>query len=433
MARLMPDRERWNREAAYLLALIDDPLVASDEADSDDSRYSFELGACLTAISYWEMPAGDTPSETASVSVDSARRLVIHALARGAGLDHTQLVRQARAMKRKILHDVKNEAFGLLNLPKVDAKAELGHPLVDKRFMPVIEDLIVGPCHLFASNAAYVLYSMNQDPDYSGAVNRVLARGRGESLRLSAALANQLPDGTGQQLMLDRLCQGESTPGCRYLYLSLTAPYDARHLEAVRRGLGGSSADAAKAAAELVKEFPLDAALAGELRGFFDAWRTKEKPYPKGGGVVPESPRGELAKALASAFAQDHAFLLTLLADQRPDVQNEARESFLAEAAGSVKLRSTLLESVLTGGLQPNFLRAAVSKGLYSDDEAIAVARLLHSEDARLRYAALPILDVKYLQPDQVRDESVRLLSDKELDIREGASRALHSLESSSS
>lgn len=432
-ARLMPDRERWNREAAYLLTLIEDPLVASDEADGDDIGHSFELGACLTAISYWEMPAGNSPSVTASASVDSARRLVIHALAQGAGLNYSQLVRQARAMKRKILHDEKNEAFGLLDLPKVDAKAELDHPLVDGQFMPVLEDLIVGPCRLFASNAAYVLYSMNEDPDYFGAVKRVLTRGRGESLRLSAALANQLPDEAGQQLMLDRLCEGESTPGCRYLYMSLTAPYGARHLEAVRKGLGGSSAEAAKASAELVKEFPLDGALAAELRVFFDEWRIKEKPYPKGGGVVPESPRGELAKALAMAFTQDHDFLLTLIADERPDVQSAARDHFLAEAAGSAPLRAKLLEGVQTGGLQPDLLRAAASKGLYSDDEAIAVARLLHSEDARLRYAALPILNVKHLQPDQVRDESERLLSDKELDIREGASRALRGLESSGS
>ncbi|WP_417220419.1 NACHT domain-containing protein [Achromobacter spanius] len=433
MARLMPDRERWNREAAYLLALIENPLEVGEEADSADAGHSFELGACMTAISYWETPVGNSPSATASASVDAARRLVIHALARGAGLDHSRLVRQARAMKREILQDVKNEAFGFLDLPKVDAKAELDHPLADKQFMPVLEELIVGPCHLFALNAAYVLYSMNEDPEYSGAVKRVLTRGRGESLRLSVALAKQLPDETGQQLILDRLCQGESTPGCRHLYLSLTAPYDARHLEAVRKGLGGSSADAAKAAAGLVKEFPLDGALAGELRAFFDEWRAKDPPYPKGGGVVPESPRDELAKVLAAAFTQDHEFLLTLLTDERPEVRSAARDHFLPEAAGSALLRSKLLEGTVTGRLRPDLLRAAVLKGLYAEEEAIAVARLLHSEDARLRYAALPILDVKYLQLDQVRDECSRLLTDDELDIREGASRALHGLETSSS
>lgn len=433
MARLLPNREHWIRDAAYLLTLIEDPLVASDDANGDDSGRSFELGACLTAISYWEMPAGDAPSISASASADSARRLVIHALARGAGLNHSKLVRQARAMKRKTLHDVENGAFSFLDLPRIDAKADLDHPLVDKQFMPVLEDLIVGPSHLFALNAAYVLYSMNEDPDYSGAVKRVLTHGRGESLRLSAALANQLPDDTGQQLILDRLCEGECTPGCRYLYSSLTAPYSARHFEAVRRGLSGSSAAAAEASAKLVKEFPLDGPFSEELRIFFEEWRIKEEPYPKESGVVPESPRDELAKVLAAAFTQDHDFLLALLADTRQEVRSAASDHFLAEAAGSAPLRAKLLKGVQTGELKPALLRAAVSKGLYSDTEAIAVARLLHSEDARLRYAALPILDVKYLQPDQVRDECIRLLTDDELDIREGASRALRHLESSSS
>ncbi len=387
----------------------------------------------MTAISYWEMPVDDDLSGTASATVDGARRLVIHALARDAGLDHSQLVRQARALKREILQDVKHESFNFFDLPKVDAKAELDHPLVDKQFIPVLEELIVGPSHFFALNAAYVLYSLNEDPEYSSAVKRILTRGRGESLRLSAALAKQLPDEIGQQLILDRLCQGESTAGCQHLYPCLIAPYGARHLEAVRKGLGGSSTGAAKAAAELVKEFPLDGALTRELRTFFDEWRVKEAPYPKESGAVPESPRDELAKILAAAFTQDHEFLLTLLTDERPEVRNAAHDHFLAEAAGSALLRAKLLDRTITGTLQPNLLRAAVFKGLYSVDEAIAVARLLLSEDARLRYAALPILNVKYLHSDQVRDECNRLLTDEELDIREGASRALHGLVSSSS
>lgn len=433
VAGLMLDRKQWARDATYLLTLIEDPLVVSDEAESADSDLSIELGACMTAISYWEMPVDDDLSATASATVDGARRIVIHALARGAGLDHSQLVRQARALKKEILQGVEYESFGFLDLPKADAKAELDHPLVDKQFMPMLEELIVGPSHLFALNAAYVLYSMHEDPEYSSAVKRVLIRGRGESLRLSAELAKQLPDETGQRLMLDRLCQGESTPGCRHLYSSLIAPYGAHHLEAVRKGLSGGSAGAAKAAAELVKEFPLDDALAGELRTFFDEWRVKEAPYPKESGAVPESPRDELAQVLAAAFTQDHEFLLTLLTDERPEVQSAARDHLLAEAAGSALLRSKLLEGAVTGGLRPDLLRAAVFKGLYSGEEAIAVARLLHSEDARLRYAALPILDVKYLHLDQVRDECSRLLTDEELDIREGASRALHGLESSRS
>jgi len=360
-------------------------------------------------------------------------RRVIHSISRDAGIDHAQLVRQARSMKRIIRDDVRNERFGFFDLPKIDAKAELDHPLVDSEFIPQLENLFLGPSHFFALNAAYVLYSLREHPDYPNVLVRLLTGGRGESLRLSAALVCHLPDGIGQQYLLDRLIHGESTPGCRHLYESLKGPYGVQHVEAVRKGLSGNSALAAKAAAELVKEFPLDADLIGELRAFFDQWRTKEKPYPKEGGTVPESPRDQLAKILAPAFASDHEFLLELLADDRPDVRGSAREHAFAEAVHSDLLRLRLLEGVQNNQLEPGLLRAAVSKGLYSGEEAITVARLLHSEDARLRYAALPILDVMYLQPDQVRNESNRLLTDKELDIREGASWALGCLESSSS
>lgn len=432
VASLLSDHKHWNREVAYLLALIDDPLVVNDDEDADNSDLDncLELGACMTAISYWEMPVSNIPSATASVSMDAARRLVIHAIAQGAGLNRSLLVRQARVMQRKILNDVKSETCCFFGLPMVDAKADLEHPLVDNRFMSMLEELIVGPCLLFASNAADVLYSMNQDPEYLDVVTRVITRGCGESLRFSAMLANQLPNETAQQLILNRLCQGESTPGCRYLYLNLSAPYGKRHLDAVRKGLCGSSVDAAKAAAKLVTEFPLDELWAGELRAYFEEWRSKEDPYPKGAGVIPESPRDELAKVLTTAFTHDHDFLLKLLADERPNVRIAARNHFVAEAVDSEQLRSRLLEGVVTGELQPDLLRAAVSKGLYLGDEAINVARLLQSEDALIRYAALPILDVNYLPSDQVRDEVTRLLSDKELEIREWANKVLLNLAS---
>lgn len=417
----------WKREMIYLLSLIDDPLMEGDEAESAASGRSLELGACMTAISYWDTPLEGLRSETASESADAARRLVIHALSRSAGIDHSQMVRQARAMKKAISENVKH-AFALRDLPLPDAKIDLSHPLVDEQFMFALEDLIVGPSDLFASNAAYVLYSMNKSPEYLDVLRRILSRGRGESLRLSAELVKQLPDEIGQQLMLDRLCQGGSISGCSYLYSSLTAPYGPRHLEAVRKGLRGNSPEAAEAAAVLVKEFPLDGALAEELRVIFDEWRAKETPYPKQIGVIPNSPRDELAGVLAAAFAQNHDFLLTLLADERPGVRSAASDHFLVEAAGSATLRSKILEETLAGVLEPSILRKAVSNGLYLGAEAITVGRLLHSENARLRYAALPILDMKYLQLDQVRDECERLLSDKELEIRECASRLLRGL-----
>lgn len=427
-ARLMNDREAWNREAAYLLELIDDPAVPTDNAVAAKPCESLELGGWMTAISYWETPVGDDPSLTRSSKVDASRRKILHALAQCAGIDHVELVRQGRSMRAKFLESSKNERFGLSDLPNVDAEPLLEEPLVDSEFMNELEDLIVGPSHLFALNATKILYSMRNSPEYPHRVKSLLARGRGESLRLSAALAVDLTDGTGQRLILDRLIHGESTSGCRYLYKSLTPPFGADHLEAVRKGLSGTAANAAAAAAELINKFSLDRPFLDEIRTFFEQWRTKEPPYPIGGGVVPESPRDELAKVLIPALAHDHDQLLTFLNDARLNVQSVARANVLIEAKSSAALRSRLLKAVQGDLLEPSVIRAAVSSGLYREDEALEVAHLLHHASARVRFAALPILTANYLSPEHVRDEANRLLTDEELDIREGASRALHAV-----
>ena len=430
MAWMTPDREGWNREAAYVLDLIDDPLVTDGEAGADHPENHLELGACMSVISLWEMPVGDNPSTTSTPSADASRRKVIHALTGSAGLDHRKLIRQARTTKRRILSDTKHERFGLFDLPKVDAKADLDHPLVGEEYVPSLEDMIFGGSELFAVNAAHVLYSMRAHPEYPAAVKRLLTRGQNESLRISAALANHIPDGGGQQLMLDRLCLGDSTPGCSYLYQSLEAPFGPRHLEAVRKALRGASGRAAEAAAKLIKDFPLDGAFARELRGYLDQWQVDDaESDAEDSASVSHSPRGELAKALAPVFAQDHDFLLALLADDQGEVQEAARELALGEAARSAELRSRFLDATRNHRVPSTLLREAVSRGLYSGDEAIAVTSLLHSEEAGLRYAALPVLDVKYLRPEKIRDEATRLLQDEELDIREGASRALRAAE----
>jgi hypothetical protein len=428
-AWMTPDRERWNREAVYLLELIDDPLVPGDEVEGGDQDANLELGACMSAISLWEMSVGDNPSTTSTPSADATRRRVIHALVRSASLDHRKLVRQARTMKLKILGDVQNKRFGLFDLPKVDANAELDHPLFGEDFVSDLEDMVFGGSELFAVNAAHALYSMRAHAQYPGAVKRLLTRGQNDSLRISAALAKHVPDGAGQQLILDRLCLGDSTDGCRYLYQSLEGPFGPRHLEAIRKGLGGASGRAAEAAAELVKEFPLDGAFAKELRCYLEQWRVESDPDAEESPRLPVGPRGELAKILAPVFRQDHDFLLALLTDEHGAVQDAAREAVLAEAAESATLGLRLLEVAREQKLPSGFFRMAVSRGLYSGEQALVVASLLHSEDAGLRYAALPILDVKFLQPDRIREEANRLLKDTEMDIREGASRALRAID----
>ncbi len=161
------------------------------------------------------------------------------------------------------------------------------------------------------------------------------------------------------------------------------------------------------------------------LRTYFDEWRTKEAPYPRNGGTVPDSPRDALVKVLAVEFSGDNEFLIGLAKDDRSGVRSAAREPIMNAAARSAELREHLLRATEFDGLEASLLRAAIGAGLYTREEATAILRLLHNDSARVRFAGLPILDALYVPVEMVRAECERLSLDVDLDIREAASRAL--------
>lgn len=422
----MPTQEDWNSQEAYLLELIDDQSVAIDDDKCSDAGTSLELAALLTATSLWKTPISDFLGMSAPLSVSMPRRMMVHAIARASRLDHSKLVQQARALREQIHCGEKLDKSVLSTLPRVDAEVNFDKPMVSAEHMPDLEELILSGNEFFALNAMHLLRSLREQPEYPSSVERLLVRGKGESLRFSVLLACELPTRIGQQLLLDRLCCGESTSGCRYLYQRLSPPFGARHIEAVRKGLEGPSPEAAKAAVELVAQLDISAS---DLRRCFEEWKAKEEPYPRGSGVVPNSPREGLAKVLLGMFSHDESFLLELLADERPDVREVAQDPALTAAKMSPTLRNRLVGDVKSGRLRPEILRTAVSRGLYSGEDAKLVVSLLRSNVAGVRYAALPILDLKYLPPALVQTEATLLLTDVAMDIREGASRALRSLE----
>lgn len=297
----------------------------------------------------------------------------MHGIMKAAGLDRKRLVQQARFCRGRILDGDSDERLTFFDLPRVDVNAQFEDPVVGVETIGELEQVILGGGEFFPLNAGKLLYGLHDSPEYAEAIERLLTKGRGESMRISAALADSLAEEIGQPLLLKRFCAGELTSGCHYLYKRLKPPFDARHVDAIRRGLEGNSAQVAKAAADLAAKLPLTAELAGQLRAYFVEWMTKENPYPKKGGVVPDSPRDLLAKILMTFFTEDHEFLIGLAKDDRPDVRTAAREPILRAAAVSSELRERLVRETELDALEPRLLQAVISAGLYSSAQAPGV------------------------------------------------------------
>lgn len=424
---LDPD-DVWNREISYLLETIDD-LSPDEEGDAEDDFSRFwELGALLTASGYWAMPISAVMNMTSGSDMTPLRRMAMRGIAEAAGLERKGLVRQVRAHRSRILNGELNKRLAFADVPRVDVDVRFEAASITAENADELEQLILSGNEFFAKNAGALLSSLQAQPEYAGAVERLLAKGRGESLEVSVALANCLPEPVEQSLLLQRLDTGEITSGCRYLYAQLKPPFDARHVGVVLRGLDGSSVVAAKAAANLAANLPLTAELANQLRAHFVQWMKKEEPYPKSAGVVPDSPRDALAAVLAPFFVEDAEFLISLIKDERPGVRTATRQTLLKAIGKASQLRRRLVQETESGFIEPVHLRDALMAGLYSHEEAIELTSLLQCASASVRYAVLPILDAKYLPIEQVRAEGVRLLSDPSMDIREGACHALRKL-----
>jgi hypothetical protein len=425
---LLPPQEVWKRENAAFLEIVDDPSMVLDDAFESDLARCWELGALVTASQYWAMAAGDVLGMSCADDIKARRRHVMHGLSRVMGLDRALLTRQVRYCLARSHDRAPAEHPTLFELPRVDVKPLAGIVTTVKEDLETLERVILEDSSFFQTNAGAVLFEMRGHPDLPVVVERILTKGVGESIRIAGMLASSLPVEVRENLLLKRLREGAITQGCEKLYGLLRPPFDPRHLDAMLRGLESPLAAVAKAAAEFAAKLPLTNALAGKLRTHFVEWKTKEKPYPKTSGVVPDSPREGLAEILVSRFSSDEEFLMALAKDDRPDIRATARDPILKVAAHSSALREHIVAETECGVLEPAILRGVVTAGLFPPAEVARVVTVLRSSLTGARYAALPILDTRYLAAEQVRSEGERLLSDSDIDIREGAKRALGKL-----
>lgn len=427
MNSFLPELEAWKAEAVALLETIDDPTQPVDAEDLAD-EHMLELGAFLTATSFWEMGVGATTPVCSSAEQQAQRRSVIQLSARIAGIDLRRLVAQARAKHVRLAAGETNARTGLFDLPRVDVEPDFDGLNLSAEMLQALEEVIIRDGEYYGLNAAQLLHSYRMNPAYRPTIERLFENGKGTALYFASVLAKSLPEEQCQRLLLDKLTSSPLTRGCRHLYSQLNPPFGAEHEAVVLRALTGSDPIVAIAAAKITSQLDLSPGLVIRLRACFEEWKTKEEPYPERGGAVPDSPRDELAKLLVREMSMDHAFLISLACDIRSDVRAAALDPLTAAMTDSVDTQDQVLLMISSGDFDALFLRRTISAGVFVGEDALKIVPLLSSGRANVRFAALPILSSKYLPIQLAREEAVRLISDPELEVREGACKALQAL-----
>lgn len=229
-----------------------------------------------------------------------------------------------------------------------------------------------------------------------------------------------------RDLIVQRLKQ-PLNQGCmqlfRYLKDVWDASLDARLGEVLRTPLffGPRTAEASLV---LVHECAIEhqSLLAPMLKEAYDHWRRQEETYPKAGGVIPPSPRGEILKLLIELNHLAIEDLFVAASDISHEVAHTAREALVNLMKHSEAARNDMFERLGSGAPVEDLLRNMLREKVPLDpDELEVVIGFLASARASVRYAAMGVLDSSYVDGVRLRALAEKLLSDDAQEIRDCA------------
>ena len=329
--------------AEHFPALMDVKLEQSDlEKIYDQSAKLYNLAGFFRISDSGSEPIYDVRSWQKDYNKSAARE-VVQAYVEACKIPSKALKAEAMiyiAMASQLDGD---KLFHLYrNLPEVDVP-----PIDWDNFTglnidaQLIEEAMYHGSEWLRKMATYVLFAITPKENLKPVIARLLAKGRGFTLRLACHLAGELSDVDAVEVFHHRALQTDVW-GCEYIF---------EHLENIdvvnpqvisdvcAKGLFSQYAETAESSAKLAaSKTPVeDRAFKSLLEKAYDYWKVHEKPYPIGGGVVPASPRKSILEAIEAFKEHDYTQLKEYLSDSRSDVRDFGVKRFielLSENAG---------------------------------------------------------------------------------------------------
>lgn len=367
-----------------------------------------------------------TPAEESDV------RQVIVALADAAGLPRDRLAQEAQAhYRRSAAADPGSVSAMFDGLPTPDLPPlEWTHAMRATLDMGAVGRLLAHPATLLVGGALTVALGLATPEDRRSLAGMLLERENEEGIHAAVQLATGLPATEAADLLL-RATAHISGRGGRHLYSGLAAlgvGADPRRLAALKKALLGVEPYTADSAAVWMRrsQHPDQDEEAHILLKAWEHWKVTEKPYPKGGGTVPPSPREEILRALDAVGALQAELLFRALSDPRSDVAGAARELVLARAAISADARARLVTAILDRSAPAQLVTDALQGEIkFGAEEVERLLALLEDEDVARRHPAMALLDTEHIGADVRLHHLARLRHDPANSVRETAVRMI--------
>ncbi|MBY8828892.1 hypothetical protein K7G81_12250 [Hephaestia sp. CMS5P-6] len=409
-----------------------------EEADFDDFTHLLNLSAFVQMSNMSEVPASDVWAWTRQFDPAPAKH-VIQIFAAISGLDPAGLRSEAARAKfilRESQQKPENERwrYQLLQLlESVDPPMPAWNSARDHEVDLIkIESAVHHSSRWIVWMAANLLEHCLDGPELEACVERLYREGHGIALWAAAGIAGELPPSTRIALTMTQL-ERPLRRGSQYLFKGLVmwrAPLTQDLMDVLESGLFASEVEVACAAAELAEhlaELCPEAFAAMGATTIIDRswqhWLRHEEPYPQGGGVIPQSPRAALARALI-ALGEDGKVISLARGDSRSDVKDVGNARFRKVILATSEAFDGFLTDVESEKLSPHELGEILRQKPELNREQIDhIERLLSSPSDRLRFNAMGILNDRYLAGHAIASHANRLRLDQNRQISERAAR----------
>ena len=385
-----------------------------------------------TGLMNMEFSAAVLAAEDSSSSV--VRKIVGLAACLSSN-DYGQLIAEAQTKIRtlKAENGLLSAFDGLLS---VDAPMEF-HGKPDSSTMPVIARALLHQSEWIVYLAANLAEHLLTPIDIAELVPRVLSESKGLGMAAAAHLAvHFLGKERARELIVARL-KRQLNAGCQHLFSYVADIWipelDVQANEILKPALffGPRTAKAALKLAHACSE-PHRKTLSPLLNEAYDYWLQHEGPYPTKGGVIPESPRGEILTLMIEVGAVGDDVLFEAAKDPRSEVSQPAKKALLLEFSMWEVARNELVRRLQSGEALDSLLRECLRTRIhFSEQDVQSIAELLESERPETRYAAADILDLQYLLPSMIEKWVGKLSNDSYQHLRDKGHERLTALHQS--
>lgn len=400
-------------------------IPCSPEVISENYKFT-QLEAFIDASLFWSNPVADIWSWQADHDDESVRE-VFRGIIEITGIDKVALSQEANIMIGRINAAIKNDSYYnfYTDLEHIDTNPDLEEVKNLNLDIEKLERALHHKSDWIVQLAANLLINLSDKEKLHGIVARVLKEGEGVSLWAVALIGKEV-DMNLKQLLIKRL-QNHLVPGCQYLYKEL-CKLNIKLTDEVnvilQNGLLKSGPVTAEETTQLITKLTdtEKMKLTPLMEEAYQYWLNHEKPYPKDGGAIPESPRKSLLATLICVGAVSDCNLLNYVTDIRSDVRGIAEKELVRRLNDNDPLRTKFINALTKGKVTPRVLTQAFRQSVvFTNVQCDKIANLLSNKNAQLRFIAMEILELGCLSNEQVAGWLELLKNDDELEIREKA------------